>query len=58
MSYNYYKYHIILFELANIWVRFENYNNKILAEKLDLFGIVNSYNILILTEKKTYFKCV
>ncbi len=38
------------FGLANVLASFQNYINKILAEKLDIFVVVYIDNILIYTE--------
>ena len=46
-QYNYFKYQVILFGLFNALTSFQDYINKILAEKLDIFIIVYLYNILI-----------
>ena len=41
---------MILFGLSNISASFQGYINKILAEKLDIFVIVNLDDILIYTK--------
>lgn len=49
--YDYFKYQIMLYNLFHISINFENYINKILAEKLDIFVIVYLDEILIYTNK-------
>ena len=49
--YGYFEYKVILFELSNALASFQDYINKILAEKLDVFVIIYLDNILIYTEK-------
>ena len=49
-QYSYFKYQIILFGLSNIPVTFQEYVNKILAKKLDIFIIVYLDDILIYTK--------
>ena len=46
-QYEYFKYQIIFFGFFNILVIFQEYINKILAKKLDVFIIVYLNNILI-----------
>lgn len=45
--YSYYKYQVILFGLSNILASFQDYINKILVEKLNIFDVVYLHNILI-----------
>lgn len=49
-QYSYFKYQVICFELSNVPGSFQGYINKILAEKLNIFLIVDLDNILIYTE--------
>lgn len=58
MRYKHYKYHIMSFKLFNILTSFSNYINKILSEKLDIFIIAYSHNIMIYTNKKSYIALV
>ena len=48
--YGHFKYQVILFGLSNAPATFQEYVNKILAEKLDIFVIVYLDDILIYTE--------
>ena len=48
--YDYFKYQVMPFKLSNISANFQDYINKILAEKLDIFVIVYLDNIFIYTE--------
>lgn len=51
---------MILFGLSNIPVSFQNYVNKILSEKLDIFLIVYLNNIFIYNEnlRKIYVNTI
>ena len=51
---------MMLFRLTNILVTFQNYINKILVEKLNVFVIVYLDNIFIYTKSKDkeYMKAV
>ena len=49
-QYGYFKYQVILFGLSNAPATFQEYVNKILAEKLDIFVIVYLDDILIYTK--------
>lgn len=46
-KYNTFKYHVILFGLFNAFASFQDYINKIFAEKLNIFIIIYLDNILI-----------
>ena len=48
--YNHFKYQVIPFGLKNALASFQRYNNKILAEKLNIFVIVYLDKILIYTK--------
>ena len=48
--YSYFKYQVMSFRLSNAPARFQNYINKILAEKLDIFVIEYLDDILIYTK--------
>ena len=50
MGYSYFEYQVMHFGLANAPASFQEYINKILAEKLDVFVIVYLDNILIYTK--------
>ncbi len=50
--YSYFKYQVISFELTNTVATFQDYINKILIKKLDVFVIVYFNNIFIYTENK------
>ncbi len=50
--YGHFEYQVMLFELTNAPAIFQDYINKILAEKLDIFMIVYLDDILIYTESK------
>ena len=50
--YGYFKYQVMPFRLTNASATFQNYINKILAEKLDVFVIVYLDDILIYTKNK------
>ena len=45
--YNYLKYQVMFFGLSNILATFQEYVNKILAEKFDIFVVIDLDNILI-----------
>ena len=47
IQYCYFKYQVILFRLFNILANFQDYINKILAKKLDIFIIIHLNNIFI-----------
>ena len=49
--YNHFKYQIMSFRLSNALASFQDYINKILAEKLDIFVIMYLDDIFI------YIKC-
>ena len=49
-QYGYFEYQVMLFGLSNTPASFQEYVNKILAEKLDVFVIVYLDNILIYTK--------
>ena len=48
--YGYFKYKVIAFRLSNTLTSFQDYINKMLAEKLDIFVIVYLDDIFIYTE--------
>lgn len=50
--YNHFKYQMIHFGLTNVLATFQNYINKILAEKLDVFIIVYLDDIFIYIKNK------
>ncbi len=50
--YGYFEYQVMPFGLTNATVTFQDYINKILAEKLDVFVIVYLDDILIYTESE------
>ena len=50
MQYGYLEYQIMPFGLSNALIRFQEYVNKILAEKLDIFIIMYLDDILIYTK--------
>ena len=50
--YGHFKYQIIFFGLTNILAIFQDYINKILAEKLDVFVIIYLDGIFIYTKNK------
>ena len=47
VRYGYFEYQVIFFGLSNTFASFQEYVNKILAKKLDVFVIVYLYYILI-----------
>ena len=49
-QYGYFEYQVMLFSLPKASAIFQGYENKILAEKLDIFVIIYLDNILIYTE--------
>ena len=49
-QYGYFKYQVIVFGLSNTLAIFQEYLNKILAEKFDIFVIINLDDILIYTK--------
>ena len=49
-QYGYFKYQVMLFDLSNSPAIFQEYVNKILDEKIDIFVIVYLDDILIYTE--------
>ena len=49
-QYNHFEYQVMLFGLTNTLASFQEYINKILIEKLDIFIIVYWDNILIYTD--------
>ncbi len=51
-SYSQFKYQVMLFRLTNMPVMFQDYINKILAKKLDVFVILYLNDILIYTGSK------
>ena len=50
MQYVYFKYQIMLFRLSNALASFQDYINKILVKKFDIFVIVYLDDIFIYTE--------
>ena len=48
--YGHFEYQVMLFDLSNAPARFQRYINKILAQKLDIFVIVQLEDILVYTE--------
>ena len=46
-QYSHFEYQVMLFGLTNVPASFQGYINKILAEKLDMFVIVNLDDIFI-----------
>lgn len=48
--YGHFEYHVIFFGLSNVPTTFQDYVNKILAKKLNIFIIVNLDIILIYTK--------
>ena len=50
IRYRYFKYQVMQLELSNVPASFQDYINKILAKKLDIFVIVYLDDILIYTE--------
>ncbi len=53
IRYGHFEYQVMPFGLTNAPVTFQNYINKILAEKLDVFVIVYLDNIFIYTKSKS-----
>ena len=51
--YDHFEYQVMPFGLSNAPASFQGYNNKILAEKLDIFIIVYLDNIFIYTESRS-----
>ena len=49
-QYSYFKYQVFFFGLSNTLVTFQRYDNKILAEKFDIFVILYLNDILIYTK--------
>lgn len=49
-KYSYFKYQVMPFDLSNILASFQDYINKMLAEKLVLFVVIYLDNILIYTK--------
>lgn len=49
-EYSHFKYQVISFGLFNISTSFQEYINKIIAKKLDIFVIINFDDILIYTK--------
>ena len=58
--YSYFKYQVIFFELTNVLAIFQDYVNKILVEKLNIFVIMYLDNILIYikNKKKKYIEVI
>lgn len=56
--YNHFKYQNIFFGLSNTLANFQNYINKILAKKLNIFDIIDKNNILIYTNKTDHINFV
>lgn len=52
ICYDYFEYQVMFFDLTNAPTTFQNYINKILAEKLDVFVIIYLDDIFIYTESK------
>ena len=48
--YSHFEYQVMFFKLSNVLASFQNYINKILAEKLDIFVIVYLNDIFIYTK--------
>ncbi len=48
--YSHFDYQIMPFGLSNVLASFQDYINKILTEKLDIFVVVYLDNIMIYTE--------
>ena len=59
-NYDYFEYQVIPFGLANVLAINQDYINKILAEKLDVFVIMYLDNIFVYTknEKKVHVKAI
>ena len=51
--YGYFKFQLMSFGLFNALISFQDYGNKILAEKLNIFIIVYLDNILIYIEDQS-----
>ncbi len=60
IRYNLFEYQVILFGLTNILAIFQDYINKILVEKPDIFVILyfDDIYIYIKSEKKEYMEAV
>lgn len=52
IQYSHFKYQVIPFGLSNVPISFQEYINKILAEKLNIFVIVYLDDILIYTKNR------
>ena len=50
--YGHFEYQVMLFGLTNVPIIFQDYINKILAKKLDVFVIVYLNDIFIYTKNK------
>ncbi len=50
--YSYFKYQVIAFRLTNALATFQDYINKVLAEKFDVFVILYLDDILIYTKSE------
>lgn len=50
--YSYFEYQVIFYGLFNFLASFQDYINKTLIKKIDIFIIVYSNNILIYINKK------
>lgn len=57
-EYSYFYYQLISLSLSIVQTSFQEYINKILAKKLDVFVIVYLNNILIYTNKADKVKVV
>ena len=60
IQYSHFKYQVMFFGLFNTPATFQEYVNKILAEKLDIFIIIYLNDILIYTKdpEQSYIKAV
>lgn len=57
-KYSYFEYQVMPYNSSNISASFQEYNNKILAEKLNVFIIVCLDDILIYTNKADYIDSI
>lgn len=58
IRYGHFEYEVISFGLSNILTSFQDYINKILIEKLDIFIMVDLDNILIYTNETNHIKSI
>ena len=60
MQYNYFQYQVMFFSVFIIFANFQDYINKVLVEKINIFIIIYINNIMIFIKNtsQSYIKAI